>query len=334
MTCLSVSLSLYSLNLPHYILRRILQAIPLLLGALAINFLLIHLAPGDPIYLLAGDGGDERYYAEMRARFGLDQPIQNQMGLYFFNAAQGEFGYSYVYNQPVFQVISARLPPTLLLLLPAFLLSTGIAIVLGMLAARRAHSPIDHAIAVITLIGYGMPAFWLGQLLVLGFAVTVRWFPVQGMTDVRQSYEGLAYWLDVLRHLVLPMLTLGLLNLALVTRLTRTGLREELAEEYVRTAYAKGLRESYVLERHALRNALLPVVTAIGNYIPTLFTGAVLTEIIFAWPGLGRLLYDATLARDYPLLMGIFIFVAACVILSNLLTDIAYTFLDPRVRLH
>lgn len=320
-------------SLPRYIARRVLQALPLLLGALVINFLLIHLAPGDPIYLLSGDGGDASYYAEMRARFGLDQPIQNQLALYFFNAAQGEFGYSYAYKQPVFEVIFARLPPTLLLLLPAFILSTTLAIFLGTLAARRANTPVDHTIAVITLIGYGMPAFWLGQLLVLGFAVGLRWFPVQGMTDVRQGYEGVAYWLDVLRHLALPMLTLCLLNFALVTRLTRTGLREQLAEDYVRTAYAKGLRESQVVQHHALRNALLPVVTAIGNYIPTLFTGAVLTEIIFAWPGLGRLLYDATLARDYPLLMGIFIFVAASVIFSNLLTDVVYTFLDPRVRL-
>jgi peptide/nickel transport system permease protein len=153
------------------------------------------------------------------------------------------------------------------------------------------------------------------------------------MTDVRRGYEGLAYWLDVMHHMALPMLTLGLLNLALVTRLTRTGLREQLTEDYVRTAYAKGLSESRVVQQHALRNALLPVVTAIGNYIPTLFTGAVLVEIIFAWPGLGRLLYDSTLARDYPLLMGIFLFVALSVILSNLLTDVAYTFLDPRVRL-
>jgi peptide/nickel transport system permease protein len=183
-----------------------------------------------------------------------------------------------------------------------------------------------------TLVGYGMPAFWLAQLLVIVFAVWLGWFPVQGMTDVRQSYEGLAYAGDVLRHLILPMATLTLLHLALVTRLTRIGVREQLAEDYVRTARAKGLAEGRVLARHALRNALLPVVTTVGGQFGTLLTGAVLTEIIFAWPGLGRLLYDATLARDYPLLMGIFLFVAVSVLLANLVTDIAYTFLDPRVR--
>lgn len=320
-------------NLSRYMIRRVLQALPLLLGALVVNFMLIHLAPGDPIYLLAGDAGDERYYAEMRAHFGLDQPIPNQLALYLVNAAQGEFGYSYAYNQPVFKVIFARVLPTLILILPSFLLSTGAAIALGTLAARRAHSATDYTISVATLIGYGMPAFWLGQLLVLVFAVWLRWLPVQGMVNLRQGYAGVAYWLDVGHHLILPMLTLGLLHLALVTRLTRTGLREQMTEDYVRTAFAKGMRESRVLTNHALRNALLPVVTAIGNHIPTLFTGAVLVEIIFAWPGIGRLLYDSTLNRDYPLLMGIFIFVAAGVILANLFTDIAYTILDPRVRL-
>ncbi len=316
----------------RYLARRLVQAVPLLLGALVVNFTLIHLAPGDPIYLLAGDAGDAAYYAAMRARYGLDQPLATQLILYFINAAQGQFGYSYAYTRPVFEVIFARLPATLLLVGTSLVLSSCVGIWLGSIAAGRAHSATDHAIAVGTLIGYGMPAFWLGQLLVLVFAVWLGWFPIQGMVDVRSGYQGLAYVGDVLRHLTLPMTTLSLLHLALVVRLTRTGLREQLAEDYVRVAHAKGLPTARVVNHHALRNALLPVVTTIGNQVGTLFTGAVLTEIIFAWPGLGRLLYDATLARDYPLLMGIFLFVAASVILTNLVTDWVYAFLDPRVR--
>jgi peptide/nickel transport system permease protein len=315
-----------------YLLRRLLAAVPLLIAALVINFTLIHLAPGDPIYLLAGEGGDQKFYAAMRAHYGLDQPIGTQLVLYLANAAQGQLGQSFAYRRSVVEIIMGRLPATLLLVGTSLGLSSLLGIWLGTQAAQRAHSPADHLISLGTLVGYGLPAFWLAQLLVIVFAVWLGWFPVQGMTDVRYGYEGLAFVADVLRHLALPLTTLTLLHLALVTRLTRTGMREQLGEDYVRTAHAKGLTEDQVVTRHALRNALLPVVTTVGGQFGTLLTSAVLTEIIFAWPGLGRLLYDATLARDYPLLMGIFLFVALSVIIANLVTDIAYTFLDPRVR--
>lgn len=320
-----------SSHLPRYVLRRVGQAVPLLLGLLVMNFVLIHLAPGDPIYLLAGEGGDPAYFAAMRAKFGLDQPLPTQLGAYLLGVVQGEFGYSFAYTRPVFEVIFARLPATLLLMGVSLILSTSVGIWLGLLSARKARSTVDRSVLLLTLIGWGMPAFWLGQLLVLLFAVRLGWFPVQGMTDVRQEYVGLARVGDILRHLVLPVATLSLLHLALVTRLTRTGLREELSKDYVRTARAKGLSSARVTHRHALRNALLPVVTVVGTDIGTLFTGAVLTEIIFAWPGLGRLLYDATLNRDYPLLMGIFLLVGASVILANIITDVTYSILDPRV---
>jgi peptide/nickel transport system permease protein len=316
----------------RYIVWRFLQAGALLIGALIVNFCLIHIAPGDPIHLLAGDAGDEAYFAAMRAHFGLNQPLTTQLSLYLWNALHGEFGYSYAYNRPVFEVISARLPATLLLMLSSFILSTLAAIWLGVIAAQHARTLIDSAISLATTLFYGMPAFWLGQLLMLVFAVWLRWLPIQGMTDVRANYQGIAYVIDVLRHLLLPLLTLSLLHLALVTRLTRVSLREALVEDYVRTAYAKGLRASSIVMHHALRNALLPVITAIGTQVGTLIAGAVLTEIIFAWPGLGRLLYDSTLNRDYPLLMGIFLLIVVSVILANLVTDVVYTFLDPRIR--
>ena len=319
-------------HLTRYVLRRFLQAVPLLLGVLVVNFVLIHLAPGDPIYLLAGDGGDASYFAAMRAKYGLDQSLTTQLALYLRGTAQGEFGYSFAYGRPVVEVIAARLPPTLLLMGVSLALSTLIGIWLGVVSARKARSAVDRTISVLTLVGYGMPAFWLGQLLVLLFAVRLGWFPVQGMEDARQDYQGLARAGDIARHLVLPVATLSLLHLALITRLTRTGLHDELAKDYARTAHAKGLPPAQVANHHALRNALLPVVTVVGNDIGTLFTGAVLTEIIFAWPGLGRLLYDATLNRDYPLLMGIFLLVGTSVIVANIVTDVAYTFLDPRVK--
>jgi len=269
----------------------------------------------------------------MRARFGLDRPLPEQLGRYLLNAARGEFGYSFAYSQPVFQVVLGRIPATLLLMLSGLTLATLLGVWLGVLAARRAEGPLDHLISAGTLIGYSMPAFWLGQILIIVFAAGLGLFPVQGMSTARGGQTGLRYALDVLWHLVLPAATLGLLQLALVARLTRAGLRESLAEEFVRTARAKGLGSNAVLYRHALRNALLPVVTVVGGHVGTLLTGAVLTEIIFAWPGLGRLLYDATLSRDYPLLMSIFLIASGSVILANLLTDLAYGALDPRVRL-
>ena len=316
-----------------YLLRRLAQAAPLVLAILILTFVLIHLAPGDPIYALAGQSGDAAYYASMRARFGLDRPLGEQLLIYLWNAAHGDFGYSYTHSQPVLQVIGERVPATLVLMLSAFILSALLGVGLGVVAVRNYQRAPDHAITVGSLIGAALPAFWLGQVLVIVFAGGLGWFPVQGMTTARSTATGLDYLLDVLRHLVLPVATLTILQLTLITRLTRSGLLEGMAEEYVRTARAKGIPEPRVIAQHVLPNALLPVVTLLGSHFGTLLTGAVLTEIIFAWPGLGRLLYDATLARDYPLLMGVFLVAAVSVILANLLTDLTYGLLDPRVRL-
>lgn len=306
-------------SLGRYLLRRLLQAVPLVLGILVITFALIHLAPGDPLIFLAGEGGSAAFYAEMRARYGLDQPIIAQFGHYLATTLHGDFGYSFAYQQPVFRVILGRLPTTLLLMGTALTLSTTIGLLMGIATAIRPHSALDHGIAAFTLTAYAMPVFWLGQLLVLLFAVRLNLLPVQGMVTVRESYTGIHHVLDVIRHLTLPALTLALPQLA-------------LAEEYISVARAKGLAERTVLWRHALRNALLPIVTVTGGHISVVLTGAALTETIFAWPGLGRLLLDAALKRDYPLLMAIFLLVSATVIVANLITDLVYTLLDPRVR--
>jgi peptide/nickel transport system permease protein len=318
--------------LGRYIIRRLLGAVALVLGVLVITFVLIHLAPGDPITVLAGDGGDAAYYAAMHARYGLDRPLPEQLVRYLAQVLRGDFGYSFSYQEPVYQVILDRVPATLLLMGTALVISTGGGLILGVLAATRPHTPLDHGILVATLGLYAMPVFWLGQLLIIVFAAGLHWFPVAGMVTARAEYTGLRHVLDVLDHLVLPASTLSLLQLALMARVTRTSLREVLQEDYVRTARAKGLARRPVVFGHALRNALLPIVTVVGGEIGVLLTGAALTETIFAWPGLGRLLLDATLARDYPLLLAIFILVAVTVVGVNLLTDLIYLVLDPRVR--
>ena len=315
-----------------YVAWRLVQAVPLGLGILVLTFVLIHLAPGDPIYALAGQSGDAAYYATMRAKLGLDRSLAEQLGIYVLNALHGDFGYSYTYSQAVFGVIADRIPATLLLMLPALVLSSGLGVLLGMQAASRPNSPSDHAILAGTLLGAAIPGFWLGQVLVIVLAAGLGLFPIQGMTTARGTAAGLPALVDLLRHLVLPVVTLTTLQLALITRVTRSGLREALAEDYVRAGRAKGLNNAQVLIRHALPNAVLPVITVIGGQFGTLLTGAVLVEIIFAWPGLGRLLYDATLARDYPLLMGIFLAGSASVILANLVVDVLYGWLDPRIR--
>lgn len=319
-------------SLGRYLARRVLQGVPLVLAVLVFSFALIHLAPGDPIIVLAGDGGSASYYAEMRARYGLDRPLPEQLLRYLLAVAQGDFGYSFSYRQPVFEVILGRAPATLLLMGSALLFAVVVGMSLGVLSALRPRTALDYGVSVFTLVAAAMPVFWLGQLLIIIFAGQLGLFPVQGMVSVRERHTGLRAALDVLHHLALPALTLGLLQLALLTRLTRTSLREQLAEEYVRTARAKGLRERIVILRHALRNALLPVVTVVGGQVGVLITGAALTETIFAWPGIGRLLLDAALGRDYPLLMALFITVAVSVVVANLLTDVTYTLLDPRVR--
>lgn len=315
-----------------YAVRRLLQAIPLVFGIVAITFLLVHLAPGDPIYALAGEGGDAAYYARRRAQYGLDRPLPEQLLRYLGEVLRGDLGYSYHYQQPVYAVILARVPATLLLMGAGLVFSTVLGILLGVLGAVRPRSLLDHTLGLLTLTFFAMPVFWLGQLLIIVLAVGFQLFPVQGMETTRESYTRLRHVGDVAHHLVLPALTLGLVQLAQTARLTRTSLREVLQEDFVRTARAKGLHTRQVIFGHALRNALLPVVTVLGGQVGVLITGAALTETIFAWPGVGRLLLDATLARDYPVLMGIFLLVSVTVIGANLLTDLLYTLLDPRVR--
>lgn len=315
----------------RYLLRRLLQVVPTAAAILISTWLLLHLAPGDPLVALAGQHGDEAYYAAMRERFGLDQPLPQQLLTYVSNVVRGDLGESFVRGRPALAVVLERLPATLLLAGSALVVSTVVGVGLGMLTAQHSRGPIDILFRAAALIGYAAPSFWLAQLAVLVLAFGAGWFPVQGMTDARASAVGMAGRLDVLQHLALPTLVLATTEVALNMRLVRTSLLEIRGTEYMRTARAKGLSSRRVL-RHGVRNALLPLATVIGSRVGMFFTGAALVEIVFAWPGVGRLLLSAAQARDYPVLLTIFLLVSAAVVLVNLATDVVYAYLDPRIR--
>jgi len=316
---------------PRYLLRRLAQVLPTVAGLLVLNFCIIHLAPGDPVIALGGEHGDAAYYAFLRSRFGLDRPLPEQLLTYVANVLRGDLGTSFVHGRSVARVIAERIPATLLLVFAALALSSVVGVGLGVLAASHRRRPTDTAVNAVTLLGYATPPFWLGQVALLLLAVGTGWFPVQGMTDARGQRAGLAHLLDVLHHLALPVLVLTLSELALTTRLVRTGLLEAFESDYVRAARAKGLPEASVV-RHALRNVMLPVITVIGSRAGMFLSGAVLVEVVFAWPGLGRLLLSSLLSRDYPVLLGMFLGISVAVVLANLITDLAYARLDPRIR--
>jgi len=267
----------------------------------------------------------------MRQKFGLDRSLPEQLLAYASRLLHGDLGVSYVHGRPVVDVVSERLPATLLLTTTALALSSAGGLALGVLAARRADGTADFVVRTGALLGYATPSFWLAQIAAITLALGTGLFPVQGFTDARRQLAGGRYVLDVLHHLVLPALVLAAGELALTTRLTRAGVLEGLATDYARTARAKGLPDRAVV-RHALRNAMLPLVTVIGGRVGMIVTGAVLVETVFAWPGLGQLMLSSIQTRDVPVLLGMFLLVSVAVIIVNLLTDLAYAWLDPRVR--
>ena len=316
----------------RYVIRRLLQVLPAVASILVVTFLVVHAAPGDPVVAVAGESGNEEYYAFMREKFGLDRPLVTQFWTYSSNVLRGDMGVSFVQGQDVVDLILERVPATLLLMGSALLVSTVGGVVLGALAARRPFGPLDLSVSTGALIGYALPSFWLAQLAMLTIAFRTGWFPIQGMTDARADYSGLAHYMDVARHLVLPSLVLAASEVALITRIARTGILAEMDSDYITVAKAKGLSPTGALVHHALRNALLPVVTVVGTRIGFLFSGAVLVETVFGWPGLGRLVLSAAQTRDHPLLLGMVLVVAFSLVLANLLTDLVYARVDPRIR--
>ena len=316
-----------------YIFRRILQVIPVVLGIIVVNFVLIHIAPGDPVTIFLGSMGTSQEYVQaVRERLGLDKPLYTQLFIYVMSVLRGDLGFSYISQEPVLKLIVERIPATLLLLGTSLILSSILGVILGVVSSRKPYSLIDNINTLIALIGYSIPVFWFGQILLMYLSLRLGLFPSQGMLSLRQIPSGLSYYLDLGHHLMLPALALGLRYLAVNLRYTRSSMLEVLGLDYITTARSKGLTERTVFYKHALRNALIPVVTLFGINLGVVFAGAVLTETVFAWPGLGMLMLNAVYARDYPVLMGLLLVISLVVILANLVTDIVYSFLDPRVE--
>ena len=309
-------------------LVRILQSLLAIFAVLVIGFVLLSLAPGDPVTYIMGDTSNPELAEQIRARLGLDAPLLVRFQTYLESVLSGQLGRSYVYGRPVLDMIRSRVPATLILFLAPFLISAVLGVVIGTMAAYRKGTWLDKAVIALTITWFSIPVFWSGQMLLIVFAVHLGWFPVFGMSSV---LPRMAPVLDVAWHLVLPAVTLSLLFTPFIARLTRTSMSEALAEDYITTARAKGLGERAVLW-HAARNALLPVVTVLALYLGQIMAGAVLTETVFSWPGLGRLMFDSISSRDYPLVLGLFLFVSIIVIFANLIADLLYAVLDPRVR--
>jgi len=317
-----------------YIARRLLYGVILLVGVLVLNFFLIHAAPGDPAETIAGvmGGATAKMLAEIRASYGLDKPLLTQLAIYLGHVAHGDLGMSYYFNQPVIGLIAARVGPTILLVLAAQVFAITIGVAMGVFAARKPSGPLSAFITVLSTIGYAAPVFWTGIMLIILLASIWPIFPVDGMTSARFAGGYFAYIGDVLYHLALPAFTLAIIFLAQYSRLSRASMIDVLGADYVRTARAKGLSETKVVFKHALRNAVLPIITVAGIQFGNLISGALLVESVFNWPGMGRLAFDSVLRRDYPTLLGILFFAALMVIVANLLTDLSYRFADPRIR--
>jgi peptide/nickel transport system permease protein len=309
-----------------FILGRMVAVIPVLLLVTAGVFLLIHLTPGDPIDAMMAESVDAGVKAELSRQLGLDQPIHVQYLGWMGRVLRGDLGRSIRNSEPVIENVGRRIRPSLELAALAMLIALVVAFPLGMLSAARRNTPVDGAGTAFALIGICMPNFLIALLLIFLFGVTLRWLPVSGYTDpLEDPVNGL-------RSLALPAVTLGLALAAVITRTLRSSLLEALSEDYVRTARAKGLSEGVILGRHALKNGLIPVVTVLGLQLGGLIGGAVITEYVFALPGVGRLVVDAVFARDYPLVQGVVLLIAVGFIVSNLVVDVVYGWLDPRIR--
>jgi peptide/nickel transport system permease protein len=322
-----------------FLFSRLGKALVVILGVVVFNFLLIRLAPGDPASIMAGEAAssDPAYVAQLRQQFGFDQPLYQQLWLYLKGVLQFDLGFSYRNKLPVLDLIAERLPATLLLMGSAFLFSLLLGVLLGVLASTSRYTSrrkwLDSAIMSGALLLYATPLFWLSLLLIILFSVSLDWLPAFGMETVGAGLVGWARVKDIAAHLLLPAVSLGCFFMAVYARLTRASMLEVMGMDFVKTARAKGVPANRVIRKHILRNALLPVVTFAGIQLGQMAGGAVLTETVFGWPGIGRLMFDALMQRDYQLLLGVFLVTSAMVVLFNLITDLIYRFVDPRIEL-
>jgi ABC-type dipeptide/oligopeptide/nickel transport system permease component len=302
----------------RFLVRRLLLTVPVLIGVTTLVFLLIHLVPGDPAQMMLGESAAPADVADLRVRLGLDRPLYVQYATFMKGVATGDLGTSFRTNQPVTAVIGGRVPATFELALAAMILAIGFAIPLGILAAVRAGRPTDHAATTLALIGISLPNFWLGPMLAIVFSIELGWLPVSGR--------------GTLANLVLPAVTLAAPLAAILARTTRASVVEELGELYVTAARARGVSWARAIFRHAFRNSLIPIVTVLGLQFGSVLTGAVITETIFAWPGIGRLLIQSINSRDYPTVQGCILLIAVTYVAMNVFVDLAYGWLDPRIR--
>jgi len=316
----------------RFVRRRLLQAIPTFFGITLLTFIIVRLSPSDPVSLMVAGASDlsAADLAALRASYGLDQPLPIQYFSWLGHVLVGDFGQSFLFKRPVIQMIGAALPNTLLLASCAVLVALSVGVPLGVLAARYRGSGLDQVIRVIGVVGHAVPSFWFGLLFILFLSVDLRLFPVGGMLTIGKEPLDIG---DRLSHLVGPVLALSLGGIANYSRYMRTEMLEVLGQDFVRTAYAKGLHTPRVLFVHALRNAVLPLITALGGLLATLVSGAVVIEQVFAWPGMGRMTYEAARAKDYPIVMGVVVISSALLLVSSILRDVAYGLADPRVRL-
>jgi peptide/nickel transport system permease protein len=309
-----------------YILRRLIATIPVMLVVAVSVFLLLHLTPGDPAAVLAGDNATSDTIAQIRAQLGLDEPLWKQFGLWIWALLQGDLGQSLFWNKPVLELVLQRAEPTISLALTTITFAVVIAVALGVLAAWQAGSLLDRLVMGFAVLGFSVPVFVVGYVLIFVFSINLRWLPVQGYTPIA---DGFGPWIE---RLILPSVALGLAYVALIARITRASMLEVLAEDYVRTAQAKGVATRPMLLRHALKNAAVPIVTVVGIGVALLIGGVVITETVFNIPGIGRLVVDAIQRRDYPIIQGVILIFSAVYVLVNLLVDLSYTFFDPRIR--
>jgi peptide/nickel transport system permease protein len=308
------------------LLRRLLSVVPVMAVVAVCVFLLLHLAPGDPAAIIAGENVSPENIARIRAQLGLDQPVWRQFLVWLQTLLTGDLGSSMFWGDSVTSLIAQRAEPTVSLAFTTLLVAVPLAIGLGVLAAARAGSAIDRFLMAFAVLGFSMPVFVVGYLLIFLFAINLKWLPVQGYSPIA---EGLLPWL---RNLVLPSVALGMAYVALIARITRTTMLDVLAEDYMRTARAKGVATRPMLFRHALKNAAVPVATVVGNGVALLIGGVVITETVFNIPGIGRLVVDAIARRDYPIIQGVIIVFSGVYVLVNLLVDLSYTLFDPRIR--
>jgi peptide/nickel transport system permease protein len=309
-----------------YIMRRLLATIPVM-GVVAIFvFSLLYIAPGDPAAIIAGDLATADDIARIHRQLGLDEPFFLRFGHWLWGVLHGDLGVSIFTNLPVAQLIGQRLEPTVALTVTTLILTVLFAVPLGVIAAWKVGTWIDRAVMIIAVLGFSLPSFVLAYLLILGFSIELDLLPVQGYVSIREGF------VPFIEHLILPSVALGLIYGALIARITRASMLEVLSQDYIRTAQAKGLANSQVLVRHALKNAAVPIVTVIGIGLALLISGVIVTETVFAIPGIGRLTVDAILRRDYPIIQGVILLFSAAYVLVNLAVDISYTLFDPRVR--